>query len=861
MAEETPAPAEEQFNVIDRSTGQHLGHVSASDVSKLPSHARVATAEENEGVAAQERSGGLGHAVAAWGAAQSRLVTGGLSDHALVGLNRAAYGEQGAQAARQRLQDYQKIHGTAEAIGTATGAIGLAATGGAAAEAGLAARLGGGALARIGAGATAGAVEGAFVSGGQVVSEAAIENKELTAEGIIAAMGPGALIGGALGGAIAGVGAGARAGLNRLRSAVDNPGETAAAALAARAYGDEAADGIGSSLAKTWRKASETAGVGGAEHLEALGRLDAAGRAARRTAIDAPEIIARNTDTAVGGFKKLYRTMQDVGDRFSGTAKRAQIAKKVSKDTADAAMQRSRGEIASVRAELDEMIAEGKGAFGKQGSIKRIKAQAAALEKQLGKMKDPADAMMALDGFKRDLRKTLVPRKQNLQALTGPQRATYDRAWTMYERVRHSLEDRAVWGEAADMQRGINEKWAALFEASDDAEVFKNILKTKPGRFQTQTLDVDEKKLRGLLKNPNDPVSEQTIQGVQSWLERGDDFVRAAKNELDLSPAEVKAIGEFAGELKKVRGAMGDIAHANKLSTQLAEMTSGAQGGQTAAAGLGYMMGSLGPAGAPLMMAANLVTDPARAVRSLAGMEKLFGSQMSKIGRLSARVTKPKNLVRKVAVSSTLEHRERRRMERQRDAVVAAQGADLSGQVQARLTALGGAPNTIDAITAKVIAQQDYLAQHAPMPMRQHTALGGIEIPPPDSELEIFDRRRKAVANPMSVLEDISGGIVTPEAVEALSTVYPELYGEMRVRLQADIVERVAGGHALPEDVALNVAMFLGGAVDPMDAPEVRDAVQAMYAEQETPQDAPPPKKEPPDLSDDIRDDNFLKEL
>src|SRR5690606_35804682 len=125
-------------------------------------------------------------------------------------------------------------------------------------RAGQAAELGAGALIRGGARSTAlrrvlgraaetaigGAVEGGIQGAGQVVSEAALGNEELTAESVIAGIGMGALLGGGgtglFGGGTALLGEAARGGARLARSGQD---------IVARAWqsrtGRELAPGVG----------------------------------------------------------------------------------------------------------------------------------------------------------------------------------------------------------------------------------------------------------------------------------------------------------------------------------------------------------------------------------------------------------------------------------------------------------------------------------------------------------------------------------------------------------------------------------------------------------------------------------------
>ena len=142
----------------------------------------------------------------------------GLSDAAMVALGADAEG------IRQRKERNPLISGGGEALGIIGGVLAsggtsgiaeggagllrgglgvlrasptaLLARGASAAERGLATSLGGGMLSKVGAGAVAGAVEGAAYGAGAEISDAALEDHELTAERLLASMKTGAIWGG-----------------------------------------------------------------------------------------------------------------------------------------------------------------------------------------------------------------------------------------------------------------------------------------------------------------------------------------------------------------------------------------------------------------------------------------------------------------------------------------------------------------------------------------------------------------------------------------------------------------------------------------------------------------------------------------
>lgn len=54
---------------------------------------------------------------------------------------------------------------------------------------------------------------------------------------------------------------------------------------------------------------------------------------------------------------------------------------------------------------------------------------------------------------------------------------------------------------------------------------------------------------------------------------------------------------------------------------------------------------------------------------------------------------------------------------------------------------------------------------------------------PSDQELSKWNRYVRAVDNPMTILDDINAGILTPESVEAVRTIYPEIYAKITSNL------------------------------------------------------------------------------
>ena len=91
-------------------------------------------------------------------------------------------------------------------------------------------------------------------------------------------------------------------------------------------------------------------------------------------------------------------------------------------------------------------------------------------------------------------------------------------------------------------------------------------------------------------------------------------------------------------------------------------------------------------------------------------------------------------------------------------------------------------PDLVAAIEDITITQLGYLHDNAPKrPLP--SLLGRNEWRPSVPEIDRFARRVRAARDPMSVLDSLAHGAVTPEEAETLRTVYPHIYGEAQQRL------------------------------------------------------------------------------
>lgn len=85
---------------------------------------------------------------------------------------------------------------------------------------------------------------------------------------------------------------------------------------------------------------------------------------------------------------------------------------------------------------------------------------------------------------------------------------------------------------------------------------------------------------------------------------------------------------------------------------------------------------------------------------------------------------------------------------------------------------------------------------------------------PSDAELSKFNRYLKAVDDPFSILDDLDAGLLTPEGVEAVRTIYPSIYNQF-IQMTVNKIGEI--DQELPLNKKLQVSLLLGQPLSAMD--------------------------------------------
>lgn len=176
-----------------------------------------------------------------------------------------------------------------------------------------------------------------------------------------------------------------------------------------------------------------------------------------------------------------------------------------------------------------------------------------------------------------------------------------------------------------------------------------------------------------------------------------------------------------------------------------------------------------------------------------------------------------------------------------RDDILAAKAA--LPQRQQQLAQQIGATNA--RVQQQALATQqraiDYLASKIPpAPQAMNTLQPHLDkSTPPPAEMAKFLRAVRAVEDPTSVLESLQKGDITPEQVDALKVVYPEMYGQLQKQIMSEVA--ALGDKQIPYAKAQALSELFGVPLHPAMRPEFIAAQQAALQANEPP--AQPPRR------------------
>ncbi len=796
------------------------------------------------------------------------------------------------EAARQRAIDNPTSSFLAGAAGSLAGGLGvgkLATSAGSALTRATGSRLAGTAL--------GGGIEGGALSVQQTGEQAFIQDSELTAEQMLAGMGWGALIGGGVGLAAGGAGklfgrAGSR-GSTPLDSPKLTAPDAALEATAARALGDvPPVPGIGAHLRDAIESTqAATAGVDKAalQEVGALrGFLDPKSAANQKRGLWWNRDAIRENATAklTSSLEQAADDASDVLDNVVDSGlKRSHIAPKLTGDH-EAMVAAARGEFQKMREELGTALARADD-FGNQRLLLRRAQYLDAIEPNIAMARAggaeardmAADAFIALDKAKRAMQKDVMALRTSAshsgEALGQMQnRGLADFLDASQNRVRTGLEDTALWGEAGTAQKAINGRWGEYLRTQS---VFRDsFLKRVDKDFNTgrPIYRVDQDKVAAYIRKTGRQEGKLTDEYFRRHVDAREALAREIGDAFETGGDEVARLTDSS---KGIRSTLGELDATARAVNQIEAIMEAE--GSSGMAGMGAILGGVlgGAPGAAIGGILSAAARPGTMIRQAAAIEQLARNVNGKItrgiGDFFERAASPVRALlpqsgraasaagralRPIPTVTALElfrgkeaDNQKAYQKRVRELLASTEnyGAGIRARSEEALGDLPGqAPKLSQAMVTTATRGAEFLKSKVPAPIVNSKSLTPKTTPPIVSDFEIaqFARYWSAVSNPLSVLDDLRRGTVSPEQVEALRVVYPKLYESVQSGVRSKLMELDEAGIIVPYQARLQLDLLLDLNGGGEETASVEFMVRFQEASARTPDGGKSAQRQPP---------------
>lgn len=244
--------------------------------------------------------------------------------------------------------------------------------------------------------------------------------------------------------------------------------------------------------------------------------------------------------------------------------------------------------------------------------------------------------------------------------------------------------------------------------------------------------------------------------------------------------------------------------------------------------------------GAILGTAAAGVINPRFVLKNIARLERASQQAAERATKATSAAidaltsSKAKGIQKAVLLNYGNSLKERRKTFKERSAYTTAMANDpdqLAAEFENRFGETQHTPAVSGAMMAQFAKTAQFLDSKMPKdPLAgRYLSVNHSKWQPSDFQLSQYERYVRAAEDPISVIEDLSRGKVTPEAVEALKTLNPTMFKQ----LQQGVTDAIMSPEADPTyKQKLMIGTLLGIPADPTLTADFIGAMQATYQEQ-----------------------------
>lgn len=604
----------------------------------------------------------------------------------------------------------------------------------------------------------------------------------------------------------------------------------------------------------------------------------------------------------VGGVDNLVTKSREVFDEVvDSSLKRSHVDALLDPKRAIEQVESARAELFGVRKTLGELAADAD-TYGNRALLERTDKFISKLQKTVSHTDTTAsEAFIALDQAKRALQKQRVSLGRSAarqpDALLQSQAHAAGRALeSIQERTRQNLMS-DLWGEAGGAQREINAAWEQWFESKKlfDSSALRRVGEEFDGRA---IVAADPEKLSRFLNKVGRQESELVRKHFSNYVDASERLAKAIDAAHDLGP-KAKTVLEVAESAKRVRETLAKAQETLGFANQadaLLNHNNAALG--TAATLSGALLGG-GP-GAALGAILGAVSSPGRSLQTAWGVQRLLGrvddtikaqvvDALGGLGKVKAGARKAAAAAEKTEIAAALPGTKRAVAEAQTLGLEEATGLTIENSDAAQFTRralLRGAIQTfkepgedeqaayvkrrdqlaelvtnptklVDAVTAAVspLAETQPVLAGAlagDMTAALYTLQGMAPSEPslgaftsddkrfiPEADLRRFAQQWEGVTSPLSILEDLKEGTLTPEKRDAVKLAYPALFEHIQGVALSMITQM---GNGIPTEVRtqFDLLLELDGQGEPSVSPSFLANMQRI-AESKNQAQAPRP--------------------
>ena len=427
-------------------------------------------------------------------------------------------------------------------------------------------------------------------------------------------------------------------------------------------------------------------------------------------------------------------------------------------------------------------------------------------------------------------------RFERIGSPTGPDINTMrDLLEPMYDRFRIGLENRSLWGRAAELQSEMNAPMARAIN-NNEALVSNWYERTPFGTDPTnpwrKARVASNSKIADNIRNTINPGTDSADRALREQIANEIQWQDAA-----LRLGNFENMGELRAAFEEQAVLNNRIIRHQDRATQAAlaknlidEISGGSDSFVGAVLGSSLATGNvaLGALFAPLM-------KPRMMLRGAQMVENIANGQAGRIGAAVRRAATAVSdgavaIAERAPVAGAAVVRYEDRAKRVKE--LSAQSYVVRQRLEQETSWMADkAPKAQRAAVNTALRQLDYLNNALPKGTAAPTPFAA-PLPPTRQQVQSWLTKLRAVENPATILDDIAAGKLTVEAVEAVREVYPETLTSIQTQVMERLTALQSRGKAPSYLQRLQLGLLLGIPTDPLLAPNVARAIQAQYAAQ-----------------------------